>query len=224
MATTLELIGMLRELLDDEAHPYLWANSYLLRGLNQGEEQIARRAYVLIDGDTASVCCFSINVSQASYSLHSRVLQVRELRIGSADIPLSQKYRDELNEQYPGWWSAYGTPEHYIVEKTGEITLHPIPQSADVASFVVARLPLNSLALSGETYPEIPGMYHEEMIIWGLRHAYLKPGEDTFNKALSDSYEQEFTAKIGPLPSVLEERRRKTWPRNMSARPREFGT
>jgi hypothetical protein len=61
-------------------------------------------------------------------------------------------------------------------------------------------------------------------MLWGQHRAYLKPDSDTFNKDLADKYEAEFTAKIGPLPSALEERRRKMWPRSMSARPREFGT
>jgi len=223
MATTLELLAMLRELLDDEIQPYGWGDSYLVRAIGKGEEQVARRTYILVDGDTASICNLSINVSQASYVLHSKVLQVKGIRIGSTEIPLLQKTRDELNALYPGWWSVYGTPEGYLTEKPGELTLWPIPQSADVASILVARLPLNSLTMSGTISPEVQG-YDDELLMWGAHVAYLKHDADTYDKDLSDKFESDFTAKIGPLPSALEERRRKSWPRNMSARPREFGT
>jgi hypothetical protein len=223
MATTLELLEMLRELLDDESHPYGWRDSYLVRALGKGEEQIARRTYYLVDGDTASICALSIIVSQASYALHSKVLQVKGIRVGSIDLPLIQKTRDELNELYPGWWSTYGTPEGYITEKPGELTFWPIPQSADVASLLVARLPLNSLTMSGNTSPEING-YDDELLLWGAHVAYLKHDADTYDKELAQDFEDKFTARIGPLPSALEERRRKSWPRSMSARSREFGT
>jgi hypothetical protein len=206
MATTLELLEMLRELLDDESHPYGWRDSYLVRALGKGEEQIARRTYCLVDGDTASICALSLIVSQASYVLHPKVLQVKEIRVGSTDLPLSQKTRDELNEMYPGWWNTYG-----------------IPQSVDVASILVARLPLNSLTMSGDTSPEING-YDDELLMWGAHVAYLKHDADTYDKELAQDFEDKFTARIGPLPSALEERRRKSWPRNMSARSREFGT
>jgi hypothetical protein len=223
MATTLELLDMLRELLDDETHPYGWTDSYLVRAIGKGEEQIARRTYYLVDGGTASICNLSIIVSQASYALHSKVLQVKEIRIGSADIPLTQRNRDELNETYPGWWNVYGTPEAYITEKPGELTLWPTPQSVDVASILVARLPLNSLTMSGGISPEIRG-YDDELLMWGAHVAYLKHDADTYDKELAQDFEDKFTARIGPLPSALEERRRKSWPRNMSARAREFGT
>jgi len=223
VATTLELIAMLREVLDDEVHPYLWTNSYLVKALTQGEEQVCRRAYALIDGNTASVCVVSIIASQAAYSLHSRILQVRRIQIGSSEIPLSQKTRDELDDEHPGWWNVYGTPEGYIIEKIGEITFYPIPEASDIATMVVARLPLNSLTLAGSNSPEIKD-YHDDLIIWGQHRAYMKNDSDTFNKELAEKYEADFTAKIGPLPTALEERRRKTWNRNMAARPREFGT
>jgi hypothetical protein len=223
MATTLELLEMLRELLDDEEHPYGWTNSYLVRALTKAEEQVARRTYILIDGDTASICNLSIIVSQASYVLHSKVLQIKGIRIGSTDFPLIQKTRDELNELYPGWWSTYGTPEGYLTEKPGELTLWPIPQSVDVASLLVARLPLNSLTMSGSLSPEING-YDDELLMWGAHRAYLKHDADTYDPELAKKFEDDFTARIAPLPSALEERRRKSWPRNMSARSREFGT
>ena len=225
MATTLELITWLREMLDDEVNPYLWSNSYLLRALNQAEIQACRRAYAIIDKDTASVCCITLSASVATFALHSKILTVRRVQIGSADYPLTQITKVQLDEQYPGWWSVYGVPEHYLIDTTDNtITVYPYPQSVDVASMVVARLPLKSMTLAGSSVPEVPDMYHQELLIWGRREAYLKPDSDTFDPERARAAEEEFTAKFGPLPSARDERLRKSRPLEMRVRPREFGT
>jgi hypothetical protein len=224
MATSLELIAWLREMLDDEVQPYLWTNSYLVRALNDAEEQACRRAYVLIDKDTASVCQLTLSASVGSFTYHSRILQIRRITIGSADYPLKQALVPELDEACGAWWSVQGVPENYVIETQGRIIFYPMPQSLDTATMEVARLPLNSMNVSGSCVPEIPEMYHRDLLIWGKRVAYLKPDSDTFNKELADAAEQEFTARFGPLPSAKEERLRKLWPRSMGARPREFGT
>lgn len=224
MATSLELISWLREMLDDEVLPYLWTNSYLVRGLNDGEEQACRRAYVLIDKDTASICQLTLSASVGSFVLHSKILQVRRLTIGSSDVPLAQTMKEDLDEMYPAWWSTYGIPERFFVDTQGRITFYPMPQSLDTAYLEVARLPLYSMNVSGSCVPEIPEQYHRDLLIWGKRVAYLKNDSDTFNKELADMAENEFTVKFGPLPSAKEERLRKLWPRSMGAKPREFGT
>lgn len=224
MATTPELVAMLRELLDDEAMPYLWHTSYLVKAISQGEEQACRRAYLLIDQDTASVCNISLVVSQASYALHSKILQVRRVYVGSNDVPLTQYVRDEIDREVPGWRSAYGTPEAYIIETKGEITFYPTPQSADVASMHVARLPLASLRFVASSAPEIPEMHHEDLLLWGQHRAYMRNDSETQNMDLASFYETQFTARFGPIPSANEERMRKSLPRFLKAKPREFGT
>jgi hypothetical protein len=226
MATTLEIVTWLRELLDDEVQPYLWTTSYLLRGLNDAEEQACRRAYCILDKLTASVCQITLSASVATFALHSKILQVRRVNVGSTDVPVIQKTREYLDENIPGWWSVQGVPEYYIVDTDHTITFYPMPQSLDTASMIVARLPLVSMKAvgSGDGYvPEIPEEFHRDLLIWGQRAAYMKNDADTFNLELAQKFEDEFTAKFGPLPSARDERLRKTRARELKARPREFG-
>lgn len=225
MATTLELIAWLREQLDDEVNPYLWTNSYLLRGLNEAEVQACRRAYLIIDKDTASVCALTLSASTATFAIHSKILQVRRLTIGSSDVPLTQTTRQELDEEIPAWWSVYGLPVKYVLDTVDNtVTFYPFPQSATTASMIVARLPLKSLTLAGSSIPEINPLYHHDLLIWGRREAYLKHDSDTYNPELAKVFEDEFTAKFGPLPSARDERLRKSRPMELRVRPREFGT
>lgn len=221
--TTLELVTRLRELLDDESEPYGWTTSYLVQALNAAEEQATRRAYLLMDRSTASVCTISLVASQAEYSLHSRILQIRRAWLASAEYPLTQVTREEIDTS-PAWWSTEGTPEMFVTETMNEIVFVPTPVSAATVTLQVARLPLVEQTATSSSTPEIPAQYHRDLLIWGQREAYLKNDADTRNMEMAERLEAEFTAKFGPLPSASDERKRKAWPMKMSARPREFGT
>jgi hypothetical protein len=221
--TTLELITAVRSILDDENTPYKWADSAVIRYLNEAEEQACRRAYLLIDGKTASVCAFTVSVSVASFMLHSKVLQIKRMEVGSTVIPLKQKTRDELDELVTGWVSLTGVPDTFIHEANNEVILAPIAQSLTSANMIVARLPLNSFSTGSAEAPEIPAEYHNDLVDWALKRAYERRDPDTQDLRLSQFYESRFTVRFGPLPTAKVERLRKSAPRNMSARVREFG-
>jgi hypothetical protein len=82
---------------------------------------------------------------------------------------------------------------------------------------------MSALVTTGGS-PEIPVQYHRDLLIWARRAAYRKKDSDAENFQLSVALENEFTAKFGPLPSALNERRRRAWPKKLKARPRDFGT
>jgi len=222
--TAIELINALRSLLQDENAPYKWADSAMIRYLNESEEQACRRAHLLIDANTASICVFSVSASVASYLLHSKIIQIRRLAVDSATIPLTQTYRDEMDRKDVAWMSLTGRPEAFIHEANNELLLIGIPQSVDTARMVVARLPLANFSNgSGET-PEIDPKHHNGLLDWAMHRAYEKRDPDTQNIQASQFYETKFTVMFGPLPTAKAERLKRTLPRNMSARTREFGT
>lgn len=225
--TVPELIIALRELLDDEQQPYLWKTSAIVRYLNDAERQVCRRAYLLIDRNTSAVCNITLSASVASYTMHSKVLRIRRAIVGSNPVPLTvytkEHVDDTINVNVVDWASVTaGVPEIIIHEANDELIFYPPPQSADVAYMEVARLPLNDLTDDNSSSPEIPVLYHEDLILWGAYRAYMKNDSDTVNLALAKEYEGQFDRKFGPLPSARAERIRKSQaPRQ--ARVREFG-
>lgn len=225
--TTPELIIALRELLDDEKLPYLWHDSALVRYLNDAERQAARRAYLLIDRNTASICLLSLIASTASYVLHSKVLQIRRATVDSSEIPLLVKTKEEVDYllNIGDTWASVGAgiPEIVIHEANDELIFYPPPQSADTARLEVARLPLNDLTNVDTSSPEIPIVYHEDLILWGAHRAFMKNDSDSISVGLSKEYEDKFERRFGSLPTARSERLRKSQSSRQKARPREFG-
>lgn len=222
--TTIELIDALRSMLQDENAPYKWADSAILRYMNEAEDQACRRAHLLIDTNTASICAFSVSASVASYLLHSKIIQIKRLTIDSTTVPLTQTYRDEMDARDIGWVSLTGRPEAFIHEANNELIFVGIPQSVDTARMMVARLPLNSFSTGSAERPEVDVQHHDGLLLWAMAKAYEKRDSDTQNLQLSQNYESKFTVRFGPLPSAKTERLRKSLPKNMKARTREFGT
>lgn len=204
--TVVQLIAALRDLLDDENQPYKWADSALIRYLNEGEEQACRRAYLLYDGNTASICQVSVSASVASYLLHSKILQVKRLVTASSTIPLTQMTREELDDKDVAWISTTGPGEMFVHEANNEIIIVPIPQNSVNASIIAARLPLASFSNGTTEVPEILPQYHNDLLLWAMSKSYEKRDADTQNIDLSKFYETRFEARFGPLPSAKTER------------------
>jgi hypothetical protein len=148
--------------------------------------------------------------------------------MGSSLTPLTVYTKEEVDflQDIGGqdWGSITPSiPEIVIHEANDELIFYPPPQSADVAYLEVARLPVNDLTNSNSSSPEIPLMYHEDLILWGAHRAYMKNDSDTLNIPLAKEYEQQYENKFGPLPSARSERIRKSQAARQKARPREFG-
>lgn len=218
-----ELVSALRDLIDDNAAPQLWTSAELLRYLNDAERQACRRAYILEDHNTASICALSLAASTMSFALHSLVLKVLRVFISSANVVLRQTPRDFLDAEYGQWWSTYGVPGYYVHEANDELLLNTMLYSADSASLLVARLPLQDFSTGSTETIETKAMYHDDLLLWGAHKAFLKNDSDTLNLQLADYYEKQFTARFGPLPDTATELKRKRLPIHRAARSKEFG-
>jgi hypothetical protein len=223
--TTAELVTALRNLLDDNEIPNLWTSAELLTYLNDAEEQACRRAYLLKDKDTASVCHLSIVASVGVYELHSKVIRVDRLAVSG--LKYDQKTRDWLDGTFEGWEETYGTiPGYFCHEADNELVITPMLYSAVVASLIVNRLPLRPMNLDSGSIVNVPSiaeMYHADLLLWGAHRAYMKNDSDTLNVQLAQTYEAKFTARFGPIPSIRDERIRKQIPGKTRARVKSFG-
>lgn len=222
--TSVELLSAVRNILNDDNPPYKWPDSAVMRYLNEAEEQACKRAYLIIDRNTASICAMSVSVSVASYQLHSRVLQIRHLTLDSTTVPLTQVTREDMDRVNTGWVSVTGMPDGYIHEAGRELIFTRIPVSVDMARLIVARLPLNSFSTGSNESPEIDDEYHNDLIDWALKRAYEKRDPDTQDMKLSQFYEGRFIVRFGPLPNARTEKLRKSFGKNPSAYARPFGT
>ena len=141
-----DLITHLREsILDDNAPPYLWSDTELLRNGNYAEVQACRRAHLIIDSTTANdsgtagtagtlgqkpLCSLTIVANTATYNLSPKVLQIKRCQLKSMTMPLIGPVSyPELDEFQSGWWGTSGTVatlESAGVKATGFLSADPI--------------------------------------------------------------------------------------------------
>ena len=77
----LELI-LRRDRLDDVSPPQRWTPEETYGAINQAQDEVCRRAPIIIDGTTDGICRIVLRPGVAKYPLDPRVVQVREAYIG----------------------------------------------------------------------------------------------------------------------------------------------
>jgi len=243
-----ELVNNLRsDILDDVAIPYLWSDPELLRYLNYAEVQACRRSHLLIDSQTANdsgtaatagtlgqkpLCQLTLVAGQAVYNLSPKILQIKRCQLSGMSYPLRGPLSYyEADEQMSGWMGTSGTvgtsgsggyPSGFLNEPGNTITFLLAPSASGTAYLTISRLPLISFTL--QTSPEIQESYHEGLMNWAARLAYLKNDSETFNPEKAKYYESIFTAQFGPLPDAKTERMVKILSQQGRMRSRQFGS
>lgn len=157
-----ELIGHLRcSVLRDDAKPYLWQDTELLRFINQAQNEFCRRTLCLID-DSSSFASFQTVSGQASYSLDDRIIFVGELGIETDDGNGNLSYHELVDRTRHQLRNSYsqGRPYGFNLQvATNKIRFYPVPDAVYQIRMVVGRLPLRDLQ-NGKDVPEIPERYH----------------------------------------------------------------
>jgi hypothetical protein len=217
------LINECRSDVDDLVEDYLWTDDDWTAYFNDAVNEACSRAHLLIDGTTASICQVPIVAGTGLYTLDSRVLAVKRVKLSDQTIPLTQSTWETLDATVLDWENLTGDPKVFVNESKTELLLVPKPAVSDTAYLRVARLPLVVMTDPDNHSPEIPEEYHRGLMLWAISRAYLKNDEDTLNLRKSQMYEAKFTAKFGPSVSAKAEKMRQRTPRDARVRWRGFG-
>ncbi len=152
--TLLEMISLYREETGDKVIPYMADDDHLVRYANEAEDQACRRAKLLIDSKTDSICRIALVESQSEYPIDSRVLQIRKLRLTGKEYPVDRVVARIMDWYKPGWESAIGQVSAYIPDyNSRSIRIYKTPNADAIiatpeAWMTVVRLPLVKMALS----------------------------------------------------------------------------
>jgi len=191
---------------------------------------------------TRTVCRLPLRADVHTYKLHPKTLMVMRARPESLNYPLRQKTLWALDADitivdydigtvdfdslwyYDSWETL---PSGYVfsyIEDNGFIKLIAPPDTSDVLWMVVQRLPKIELAV-GDTAlsPEIPAVYHADLVDWILHLAYRKQDAETMDLTKAVLFDQTFTKKFGERPSAKTEMNRRRHIPNSRMRPRAFG-
>lgn len=205
-----DLLSELREnILHDRsdqvsgASDYMWSDETLVRYINEAHRRFARRARVIRDNRTASVCQFVTVANQDNYQLDKSVLSVMSVKVAGDKADLIKAghanfdtyktpdnyYFDpaQLSNLPPGKPLAYDTDETILEDERGSMSainlrLYPIV-SSDYAGLTVTmrviRLPLIWFTTDNlDAVPEIPEDHHLNMLDWAGYLALRSPDLD----------------------------------------------
>lgn len=202
--TLAELIEAARQRSgDDMSQNYLCTDEEWTRFANESEREACRRARLIVDSTTASICVIPITLATNLYTIDSRVLRIKRVKLANRTIPLSPvSYRD-LDRAIPGWQSDTGEPRAYIKDMdVGKFKLYPAPIDQDTMTLTVIRLPLTDIVTDG---PELKEHLHEGLIHGMLERFYSRPDTETIDPQKAAKHAALFEAEFGKKSSALDE-------------------
>lgn len=193
----------------------LWSDDELVRYLNKAVDEACLRAKLILDRSTTEICQISVVSGTRTYPLDKRVIAVKRLQLANVKSPLTEYSTPDLDEIEPGWEAATGEPDKYLLDyEDGKITFNREPTADDTCTMAVFRYPtkIMSYALRKVQSPEIPEIYHYDLLDWVLHLAYEKQDSETVDKKASARHEALFERRFGPRPTARNQyahRRRK---------------
>lgn len=205
------LVEIFRSYVDDidkgtEAN-LLWKDVEILRYIDFAQKEAARRAKLIEDRTTSSVCSISLSPNISVYPIHKSVLRVSEAILTSTGAKLDPTNHRDFYFMRPLWRTTASTGQvsHYMMDwGARKIEFYETPLVADSVQLAVVRLPLNDvndkadvLELSDDLcYKLIPGL------CW---QAYGKKDTQTEDPNLSARYSAEFDRGFGvAIPANVE--------------------
>lgn len=207
--TVEELLTEIRLKLHDAVEPYLWADTDLIRYLNNAVDEVCERTRVLQDS-TSDVCSITLAADTASYTLDPALFAVRRARIDGQRNPLTLVNAKDLDRLSPGWddstLASTGTPTHAVFDLgDGTITLHPAPSEEMTLRMTVWRRAIESEILEDEQdEPAIPARFHRKLVDWVLHEAYTHADSENRNDEKARQHEEAFERAVGRRPTAHE--------------------
>jgi hypothetical protein len=198
--TLAQLKAAYRTMADDLNTPYFVSEADLVRHLNEAQVEACFRKRLLIDS-TSAVTQIAITIAQPLYTLDSKIIFIRRVKLTSATVPLAAADYRDMDKSLHGWDSQTGTIERYI---TGldpfaypkKLRLYRTPTATATAALVVVREPTAAMAADSDS-PEIQEYYHEKLLHWPLYRGYMNRDADRYDPELAKEHLAKFEAVFG---------------------------
>lgn len=200
--------------LRDHEPPYNYEDETLDWGLNEALREAAVRAS-LTRADRVEI---PLTAGEPLYGFPAgmTVLEVLKDRVCLASNP--DLFLEEYSLRARAGVSLLrglgtGTPRFYALDvvqagAVRAIRFDPVPVAADTALLDVVRLPRP--LVNDADVPEVPPVWHPDLLDWAAHLALGDPTLDTFDAGRSKLFADKFEAKFGPRLSAAELQRRQT--------------
>ena len=202
-----DLIKLFRLEADDLKVQPLWSDEELIEFANDGEEQACRRARLLLESTTDSVCSISFTAGDSPVlTLSPLILDIRSVRWVGRTSALVPRLTARMDEEYPGWEALAVQPQQqpsvYVTDvQTQAIRLHPTPGLSGTVAMQVFRLPIDKMAALGDE-PSIPVYAHRGLLQWMLYRAYAKQDADSLDAGKAKNAYSLFVQEYGDAKSA----------------------
>lgn len=174
-----DLISVARYRVDDLVAPYLWSDTEWTEYLNDAQNEACRRARLIVDSTTASICSISLTNLGVTYPLDDRILFIKRVKLSGRVTPLLPASFKDLDRVVPGWEDETGEPTSYVKDMDDNLFRpYPTPAAAYTVNLTVIRLPLIVMDDSDQS-PEIKPRWHLSLVHWMLYRAYSKQDSET---------------------------------------------
>lgn len=206
-----ELRAAVRDLINDEAEPYLWLDETLDRYANNAVREACIRARLLKeDADTMPrMCQLSVTAGTALVPLAPEVLVVRSGQMEDGCHKLWALTAESMDRYQPNWDSTSwqpGTPQVLVMDLAQKtMRLWPTPDANGTLRLRVWRMPLAKEEMVEDDHEpviKIPDV--EELKHWVAHEAYLRKDVETYNPKASGDHLALFEQRFGSRPSLHE--------------------
>lgn len=201
-----ELISACRtDRLDDAEVPYEWSDAEITRWLNDAQDEACRRARLLVDSSTPSICSIPVVAGTALYLLDPRVMFVRRASLASRGKALGFASYLDLDAECSGWEDREGTVELLVTDfETGKLRTYRIPTADDTMRLTVVRTAVYRMEQNSDE-PEIAPRFHYALIEWASYRAFSKQDADTLDPEKAGRALAEFEREFGPKSPAIDE-------------------
>ena len=215
-----QFIARFRSVLDDQANALgggggdtFWSDEEIVGYLTEAVNEVAERALLIEDHTTPAVCAITLLAGVGEYTLHPSVIRIKRLTWNAR--PLSETSTEALDDEHLAWETLPGRPCSFVHTGSDTLRLFRIPRAEDIAvapalALTVYRTPLAPYSLDNLTeVPELKTLYHDRLMQWMYRCAYLKKDSEIFDPNAAAKHEAAFTAAFGQRPDANVQRKRR---------------
>lgn len=215
-----QFIATFRSVLDDKGSSLcggegdtLWSDEEIVGYLTEAVNEVAERALLIEDHTTPAVCSITLQAGVGEYPLHPSVLKIK--RAAWNGHPIHETSTEKLDCEHLAWETLAGRPCRYIHTGSDTIRFYRIPRAEDIAvapsiALTVYRTPLAPYSVDAlDMVPELKTLYHDRLMQWMYRCAYLKKDSETFDANAAAKHEAAFTASFGQRPDANVQRKRR---------------
>lgn len=188
--------------LDLNARKYALGDDDFLMYLNEAQDEACARADLIFD-KTSSFCTIAVTAGKSIYPIEESIYAFKYVRVVSAagvSTRLTATTDEELDYSHPDWRDlAADTPSVYLYQ-SNTIELITTPDAAYTLRLEAHRL---GERLTGDKQvPEIPAIWHADLVNWVMYRMYSMPDEDLSNPRKAAEHYAEFERKFGPPPTA----------------------